>query len=166
MVSLSMPTDKQLLKPSAQKFPVSDLSSVKGYSDVVRQSSSLAVYQGEEDNKDSIVQIRCSALVRIRRKLNCLLTDYRPIGQIILVAAGIFFGAGIDAWLSPVAMDTNSSREWIRYGVLPVLGLISVVVFFLKFRQDQNNISDIVNEVLLDLPDPERLVAVKRENDK
>lgn len=128
------------------QFPPADAGSV------VHQAYPLR--QPEEELNEFLIKVRASILLRARRKLSTLLTVKFPWPEALLGLSTLCIGSTLGAVASDVPW--NCSKAPFFYLLLPVVSIGSGVAYALLRHLTPQKASSIAQDILEELPDPDR----------
>ncbi len=140
-------------KPQAQALPAADVqASPTGGTSLIHQS--FPVRQPEEDFNEFLVRVRASMLKRVRTKLRELADAPFPWPELLLGLSTLAIGTFLGALTANLTAGTGKAVFY--YTVLPIVGVSSLVGYFLLRRRSQSDAHRIAADVLSELPDPDR----------
>lgn len=139
--------------PSATGVPAADVTvpPADGGS-VVHQAYPLK--QPVEELDEFLVRVRGSTLRRARRKLTALVKLSFPWAEVLLGVSTLCAGGGLGALASGVAWNTDKAVFY--YVILPVIAVGTGVGYALLRHLTPNNASLVAQDILEELPDPDR----------
>jgi len=108
----------------------------------------------EDDKNDFIVQIRASVLRRNRTKLTRLRNLKFSYGEVLLGTSTLLLGASLSGLASKV--ELNSILGIIFYLIFPLISIGTAVAYGFYRKYSLENVVDIAQDMLDELPDPER----------
>lgn len=112
------------------------------------------VKKPEEEHSEFFIEVRASTLARVRRKAMQLTTARFPWPEFLLGVSTAALGAALGA--VPAGVDIKKPIGLIYFVALPVLCAGTGVAYFMLRSTPAIESSKIGNEILQDLPDPEK----------
>ncbi len=138
--------------PTAAGLPAADVQASVAGSAVVHQA--FPVRRPESELNDFVVQVRASTLTRCRSRLAKVSNARFPWHEIMLGISSLAFGAFLGAL--PADLKAGTYLAILFYTVMPILGVGTGVAFFFLRHKSGSDAAQEANEVLGDLPDPDK----------
>lgn len=112
------------------------------------------VKKPEEEHSEFFIEVRASTLARVRRKAMKLTTARFPWPEFLLGVSTAALGAALGA--VPAGVDIKKPIGLFYFVALPVLCAGTGVAYFMLRSSPAVDSSKIANDILEDLPDPEK----------
>ena len=138
---------------SAFGLPVADVRAATGTAESVFYQA-FPVRQSEADLDDFFVRVRASTLRRSHARLKKIGKGRFPWHEVTLGASTLALGAFLGAL--PANLKAGSVEAVLFYTLMPVLGVASGVAFFFLRQIPSSEATLEANEILADLPDPDK----------
>lgn len=117
------------------------------------------IRQPEEDFNDFQVGVRASLLKRCRVRLQAIAAQGFPLPEVLLGISTLTAGAALSAVISGVPL--GSWRGVVFFVILPMVAAGSGVAYVMLRRFGLRSTEHLAEEILNDLPDPDRSVDVR-----
>ena len=144
--------------PPIVKQPVADVRAPKtGVGNQVIYT--YPIRQPAEDSNDFQVGVRASILWRSRARLNSIAHQSFPIHELLLGLSTLAAGGTLNALVSGVSLGTW--RSVLFFVFFPALSVGCGVAYGMLRHFKSRSAQQIAEDVLKDLPDPERTIDVR-----
>ena len=140
-------------KPQVVSLPAADVTAPATTQENLLHVA-YPVKKPEEEHAEFIIEVRASTLTRVRRKLTRLPAGRFPWPELLLGVSTAALGASLGA--IPAGIDIKKPIGLFYFFALPVLCTGTGVAYFMLRRIPIVDGSKIANEILEDLPDPEK----------
>jgi hypothetical protein len=117
------------------------------------------IRQPEEDFNDFQVGVRASVLKRCRVRLQTIVAQGFSLQEIMLGISTLTAGGALSALISGV--ELGSWRGVVFFVILPMVAVGSGVGHWMLRRSDLRSTAHLAQEILNDLPDPDRSIDVR-----
>ncbi|NLC13252.1 MAG: hypothetical protein GX768_04320 [Chloroflexi bacterium] len=117
------------------------------------------IRQPENDFNDFQVGVRASVLKRCRERLKEVATQSFPFSELLLGISTLFAGAALSALVSGV--NLGSWRGVLFFVILPMVAVGTGVAYGMQRRANIEASKNIAQEILNELPDPDRSIEVR-----
>lgn len=144
---------------SARLMPAADITAPHAGSNVTTTQRSLPVKLPEKDAGDFVIEVNASDLRRIRRTVESCRECTLPRHDLLLGLACLFAGSAMSAVISQVAL--SSWQGVLFYILAPVVATGALVWYLCDRRLDSISASRLANDLLAEIPNPDR--AVQKE---
>lgn len=139
--------------PTAISAPAAEVQApATGSGSVVHQAYPLK--QPEAELNEFMIKVRASILLRARRKLSALAKTKFPWPEVLLGLCTLCAGSTLGAIATGVLW--SSSKAPFFYGLLPIAAVASGVAYGLLRHLAPEKASEIAQDILEELPDPDR----------
>jgi len=112
------------------------------------------VRQPEDDRAEFIVEVHASVLKRCRVRLQALRATRFPAAELLLAVSMLGIGATASALSSSVPLA--SPRGVLFFTIAPAISIGALVAYFFLRQKVTRELTPLIDEVLSDLPDPDR----------
>jgi amino acid transporter len=137
---------------SATGLPAADVQAAVAGGTVVHQA--FPVRRLESELNDFFVQVRASTLNRCRSRLAKVTKARFPWHEVMLGVSSLAFGAFLGAL--PADLKAATFQAVVFYTLMPIVGVGSGVAFFFLRHKSGSDAVQEADEVLADLPDPDK----------
>lgn len=117
------------------------------------------IRQPEEDFNDFQVGVRASLLKRCRERLRAVTKEPFPLPELLLGVSTLTIGATLSAVISGVSL--NSWRGVLFFVTMPAVAVGSGVAYGMLRRFNQRAARQLAENILADLPDPDRSIDLR-----
>lgn len=125
----------------------------------IQVTYTFPIRQPEEDFNDFQVGVRASVLKRCRGRLGTIAAQGFPPAEILLGISTLSAGAALSAVISGVQL--GSGLGFIFFVVLPMVAVGSGVAYWMLRRSILREAQHLAEDILNELPDPNRSVPVR-----
>jgi hypothetical protein len=140
-------------KPQVASLPAADVTAPASTPESVVHRA-YPVRQPEEEHAEFMVPVRASTLTRVRRRAKNLAQAKFPWPELLLGVSTAALGAALGA--IPADVDINKPLGLLYFVAFPVVCAGTSVAYFMLRKNSILDASKAANELLEDLPDPEK----------
>ena len=121
----------------------------------VTTTMTFPVLSLDEDLNEKFIKVKLSQLKKIRTKIIPYTQKRFNYTDLLLGLFTTLIGVIIGALLSDLSLENWQGK--LTYIVLPILGAISGTSYFFIKHINQNNVSELANDILENIPDTEQI---------
>lgn len=140
-------------KPQVVSLPAADVTAPDTTHENLRHVA-YPLRKPEEEHAEFIIEVRASVLARVRRTLAKLVKAKFPWPELLLGISTAALGAALGA--IPAGIDIKKPIGLVYFVAFPVICTGTGVAYFMMRRNSIVDASKVAEDILEDLPDPEK----------
>ena len=148
--------DEKDFEPKVEFIPTPDVVvESDGNKELTTSTRTYSVTVPEEEANDFVVEVRASILKDIRTTLDKHAENRFPWQEFLLAVTAILLGGYFNGIFSSLKIETLTGK--LVFVVFPVVSAIAGTAYFFIRRDNNKAISDLANELLKKVPNPENV---------